>query len=55
MDGAFNAVDRGHTVFAQVYDGMDVVDAIAAVDVDANSKPTEDVTIESIEITTYSE
>lgn len=55
LDGAFNAVDRGHTVFAQVYDGMDVVDAIAVVDVDANSKPTEDVTIESIEITTYSE
>lgn len=55
LDGAFNAVDRGHTVFAQVYDGMDVVDAIAAVEVDSNSKPTEDVIIESIEITSYSE
>lgn len=55
LDGAFNVIDRGHAVFAQVYDGMDVVDEIAAVDVDSNNKPTEDVIIESIEITTYSE
>ncbi len=55
LDGAFNVIDRGHTVFAQVYDGMDVVDKIAAVETDANDKPTKDVTIESIEITTYSE
>ena len=34
---------------------MDVVDKIAAVETDANDKPTKDVTIESIEITTYSE
>lgn len=55
LDGAFNVIDRGHTVFAQVYDGMDVVDKIAAVEVDSNSKPTKDVTIESIEVTTYGE
>lgn len=55
LDGAYNAVDRGHTVFAQVIEGMDVVDAIAKVSVDATSnKPTEDVTVTSVEITTYS-
>ena len=27
LDGAYNAVDRGYTVFAQVIDGMDVVDS----------------------------
>lgn len=53
LDGAFNAIDRGHTVFAQVYDGMDVVDQINTVEVDTNSVPAEAVTIERIEITTY--
>lgn len=55
LDGAFNAIDRGHTVFAQVYDGMDVVDQINTVEVDSNSAPVEAVTIESIEVTTYQE
>ena len=47
-------VDRGHTVFGQVFDGMDVVDAIAGVEVDSQSnKPLEDVVINSIEIVAY--
>lgn len=54
LDGALRA-DGGHTVFAQVIDGMDVVDAIAGVEVNGqNNKPTEDVILESVEITTYS-
>lgn len=54
LDGAFNVVDKGHTVFAQVIDGMDVVDAIAAVEVDEeNNKPVTDVTVSTIEVTTY--
>lgn len=53
LDGAFNAIDRGHTVFAQVYDGMDIVDKIAAVKVDDNSKPEKDIIIDSIEITGF--
>lgn len=53
LDGAYNAVDRGHTVFAQVIDGMDVVDEIAAVETNSSNKPLEDVIIETIEITTY--
>ena len=43
----------GHTVFGQVYEGMDVVDAIAAVETDSSDKPKEAVTIKTIDITTY--
>ena len=53
LDGSFNSQGRGHTVFAQVFDGMDVVDKIAKVKVDSSNKPEEDVKIKSIEITKY--
>ncbi|MDF2685493.1 MAG: peptidyl-prolyl cis-trans isomerase (rotamase) - cyclophilin family, partial [Clostridia bacterium] len=42
-------LDNAHTVFGQVYEGLDVVDAIAAVKVNNASKPLEDVIIEKIE------
>ena len=43
-------LDFRHTVFGFVYEGMDVVDAIADVPVGANDKPVEDVLIESISV-----
>ncbi len=52
LDGAWRAVG-GHAVFGQVYSGMDVVDAIVAVETDSNNKPVASVIIESIEVTTY--
>lgn len=52
LDGPLKS-EGGHTVFGQVYEGMDVLDAIAAVKTDENDKPLEDVIIESIEWTTY--
>ena len=53
LDGPLKTDGTGHTVFGQVIEGMDVVDAIAAVKTDGDSKPLEDVCIESIEWTTY--
>ena len=44
-------LDFRHTVFGQVFDGMDVVDAIAETKVGAQDKPIVDVKIELIEIT----
>ena len=50
LDGAFNACDRGHTVFGQVFDGMNVVDKIAEAETDENDKPIENIIITSIDI-----
>ncbi|MBQ7045792.1 MAG: peptidylprolyl isomerase [Clostridia bacterium] len=43
-------LDFRHTVFGQVYEGMDIVDKIANVKTGANDMPVDDVLIESIEI-----
>ena len=43
-----------NTVFGQVYDGMDVVDAIAAVECGEDDRPLEDVIVNSVTIGTYS-
>lgn len=51
--GGSPSLDFGYTIFGQVYDGMDVVDKIAAVQTDDSDKPTSDVVIEGIEVGTY--
>ncbi len=42
-------LDGKHTVFGRVTNGMDVVDAISALDTDARDRPREDVVIERVE------
>ncbi len=46
-------LDYRHTVFGQVYDGMDVVDEIAAVKTGAGDRPCDDVVINTIEVKEY--
>ncbi len=60
--GGSPSLDGGYTVFGQVYEGLDVVDKIAACKVKAvydssgnaeNSKPVEQVMIQKVEILPY--
>lgn len=53
LDGAFNTQNKGHTVFAQVFDGMDVINKIAGVETSSSDKPLTDVVIENIELSTF--
>ncbi len=48
-------LDFRHTVFGQVFEGMDVVDAIAEVKTGMNDKPIEDVKIISITVQSVEE
>lgn len=48
-------LDFRHTVFGQVFDGMDVVDAIAAVKVDRRDKPVDDVVIRGVDVIAWAE
>ncbi len=59
-NGGTPALDYRYTVFGQVIDGMDVVDAIAAVEITPSNpdapndgKPVQDVVIEKVEVTTF--
>ena len=44
---------NGYSIFGQVFEGLEAIDAIAAVETDEADKPVEDVIIESITFETY--
>ena len=51
--GGVPFLDGGYTVFGQIFEGMDVVRAMAAVETDENDKPLTQVMMESVEIIEY--
>ncbi len=51
--GGVPYLDYTDTVFGQVYDGMEVIDAIAALETDENDAPLEEVFLTNITVTTY--
>ncbi len=53
LDGGLSPQGYAHTVFGQVYEGMDVIDAIAAVETDSSDKPVKNVYIYDIIISIY--
>ena len=53
LDGFYNTAGRGHTVFGQVFDGLDTINKISKVETDQNDKPIEEVRIEKIELVSY--
>lgn len=54
LDGAYSTTGLGHTVFGQVFEGMDVVDEIAKAKTDANDAPvSDDYKIKHITFETY--
>jgi cyclophilin family peptidyl-prolyl cis-trans isomerase len=48
--GAAPWLDGKHTVFGEVTDGMDAVDAIEGTDIDPGDRPTEPQVIERVEL-----
>ncbi len=57
-EGGTPSLDGNYTVFGQVFEGFEIIDAIAAVDKElgtdnAQSKPVEDIIITSVVITEY--
>lgn len=51
--GGRPTMDYNYTIFGQVYDGMDVVDAINAVKTRDDNRPFDDIVINSIVIDVY--
>lgn len=48
--GGYPSLDQHYTVFGQVIEGMDVIDAISEVKTDSLDKPLQEVRIESIDV-----
>lgn len=44
---------NGYSIFGQVFEGLETVDAIAAVETNESDKPVKDITIESITFESY--
>ena len=55
LDGYYSVTEKGHTVFGQVFEGLDAVKAISETAASPqNNMPIEPVVIKSVEIVVYS-
>lgn len=55
LDGYYSTANRGHSVFGQVFDGLDILKKISDVDTDENDKPKENIKIHNISIENFKE
>ena len=53
LDGAYSTNGTGHTVFGQVFEGMESVYALSQAETDGQDKPMESMVVESIQIMVY--
>lgn len=53
--GGYYEYDFKHTVFGQIFEGMDVVEELVNVELNDQSEPVEDIIIKEIEIVPYEE
>lgn len=55
LDGFYNTCNpkKGHTVFGQVFEGMDIINKISDAETDQNDKPLKPITIKTIKIESY--
>lgn len=53
--GGVPYLDNGYQVFGQVFEGLDVIEAIQQVETNSNDKPLEDIVMESVTIEEYDE
>lgn len=53
LDGAYRVAGGGHTVFAQVFEGMDAVKALSETPANESGTPNEEVKMQKVEIVVY--
>lgn len=53
LDGYYSTSGKGHTVFGQVFEGMEVINDIANQQTNSEDKPLEQIKIEKAEICKY--
>jgi len=53
LDGAYRVAGGGHTVFAQVFEGMDVVKALSETPANDSGFPNQEVKMQKVEIIAY--
>ncbi|MDO4731876.1 MAG: peptidylprolyl isomerase [Clostridia bacterium] len=53
LDGYYSSINKGHTVFGQVFEGLEVVKEIDYTKTNSSDKPVEDIIINKIDIIAY--